>query len=119
MPHIKNMKEKTLRYPGHVEYIRVIKDSGFFSEDKIEVQGNLISPLEFTSKIEMTGLDFSEAIEDCSVVADSCSFVSAAVNSVCTCIIYLLITSHFFFFEKGFDSIIFTLSPILNLFFSS
>ena len=22
MPHIKNMKEKTLRYPGHVEYVR-------------------------------------------------------------------------------------------------
>jgi lysine 6-dehydrogenase len=30
MPHIKNMKEKTLRYPGHVEYVRVLKDSGFF-----------------------------------------------------------------------------------------
>ena len=25
----------------------------------------------------MTSLDFSEAIEDCSVVADSCSFISA------------------------------------------
>jgi len=51
MPHIPNMKEKTLRYPGHVEYVRVLKESGFFREDKIEVNGNLISPLEFTSKI--------------------------------------------------------------------
>ena len=24
MPHIPNMKEKTLRYPGHVEYVRVL-----------------------------------------------------------------------------------------------
>ena len=31
MPHIKNMKEKTLRYPGHVEYVRVLKESGFFN----------------------------------------------------------------------------------------
>lgn len=51
MPHIRNMKEKTLRYPGHVEYVRVLKESGFFSEDKIEVNGNQVSPLDFTSKI--------------------------------------------------------------------
>ena len=51
MPHIPNMKEKTLRYPGHVEYVRVLKESGFFSNDKIKLRGNLISPLEFTSKI--------------------------------------------------------------------
>lgn len=51
MPHIKNMKEKTLRYPGHVEYVRVLKDSGFFSEKKIIVNGTEISPLDFTSKI--------------------------------------------------------------------
>lgn len=51
MPHIPNMKEKTLRYSGHVEYIRVLKESGFFSESKIEVNGTKISPLDFTSKI--------------------------------------------------------------------
>ena len=51
MSHIPNMKEKTLRYPGHVEYVKVLKESGFFSEDKIKLNENLISPLEFTSKI--------------------------------------------------------------------
>ena len=51
MPHIPNMKEKTLRYPGHVEYIKVLKESGFFKTDKIEVDGGEVSPLEFTSKI--------------------------------------------------------------------
>ena len=51
MPHIKNMKEKTLRYPGHVEYIRVLKESGFFSHQPIEVNGSTIIPLEVTSKI--------------------------------------------------------------------
>ena len=51
MPHIPNMKEKTLRYPGHVEYVRVLKESGFFSESSIEVNGTQISPLDFTSKI--------------------------------------------------------------------
>lgn len=51
MPHIKNMKEKTLRYPKHIEYIQVLKESGFFSEEKINVNGVEISPLEFSSKI--------------------------------------------------------------------
>lgn len=51
MPHIKNMKEKTLRYPKHVEYIQVLKKSGFFSEEKITLKGVEISPLEFSSKI--------------------------------------------------------------------
>lgn len=51
MPHIPYMKEKTLRYPGHVEFIRGLKTSGFFHDRKIEVKGNLISPLDFTSKI--------------------------------------------------------------------
>jgi saccharopine dehydrogenase-like NADP-dependent oxidoreductase len=51
MPHILNMKEKTLRYPGHVEYIKVLKESGFFNSDKLDINGLKISPLEFTSKI--------------------------------------------------------------------
>ena len=51
MPHIPNMKEKTLRYPGHVEYVKVLKESGFFETEKIEVNGSLVSPLEFTSKM--------------------------------------------------------------------
>jgi saccharopine dehydrogenase-like NADP-dependent oxidoreductase len=51
MPHIKNMKEKTLRYPGHVAYIQVLKQSGFFNEKPIHVNGTEISPLDFTSKI--------------------------------------------------------------------
>ena len=51
MPHIPNMKEKTLRYPGHAEYISVLKASGFFDQNRIEIDGSKLSPLDFTSKI--------------------------------------------------------------------
>ena len=51
MPHISNMKEKTLRYPGHVEYIKVLKQTGFFNATPIDVNGNAVSPLEFTSQV--------------------------------------------------------------------
>lgn len=46
----------------------------------IEIEGEekKLPILEFVSKIEMSSVDFSEVIEDCSVVADSCSFVTEA-----------------------------------------
>ena len=45
------MKEKTLRYPGHIEYIQVLKKSGFFDTKEIEINGTKISPIDFTNKI--------------------------------------------------------------------
>ena len=48
---IKNMREKTLRYPGHREVIQHLKNAGMFSEEKILVDGKNISPLEMTAKI--------------------------------------------------------------------
>lgn len=51
LPDIPNMIEKTLRYPGHVEYIKVLKEGGFFSKEPIDLNGNKIIPLDFTSKV--------------------------------------------------------------------
>ena len=51
MPHIKNQKEKTMRYPGHVDIIISLKESGFFNEEMIDVNGEKISPLKVTSQI--------------------------------------------------------------------
>jgi len=68
MPHIKNMKEKTLRYPGHVEYVRVLKESGFFNKEKIEVNGVEISPLDVTSKILFKEWKLGETEEEITVM---------------------------------------------------
>jgi lysine 6-dehydrogenase len=51
MPHIPFMKEKTLRYPGHIDLIRSLILSGFFSTDEILVEGQKVSPLYFTSAL--------------------------------------------------------------------
>ena len=51
MPHIKNQKEKTMRYPGHVDIIISLKESGFFNETPIDIEGSKISPLKVTSQI--------------------------------------------------------------------
>jgi saccharopine dehydrogenase-like NADP-dependent oxidoreductase len=49
--NVPNMKEKTLRYPGHIEYIKVLRDSGFFEHNEVNIKGVGISPMEFTSKV--------------------------------------------------------------------
>lgn len=46
-----NMKEKTLRYPGHIEKMLHLRELGFFSQDEIEVKGMKIKPIDFTSKL--------------------------------------------------------------------
>jgi saccharopine dehydrogenase-like NADP-dependent oxidoreductase len=51
MSHIPNMKEKTLRYPGHISLIQSLKQAGFFDENEITVKGNKIRPIDFTSAI--------------------------------------------------------------------
>jgi len=40
---------------------------------EIEAEEKAVPSLEFSSRIEMSSIDFSEAIEDCLVVADSCN----------------------------------------------
>jgi saccharopine dehydrogenase-like NADP-dependent oxidoreductase len=45
------MKEKTLRYPGHVNLMRVLRESGFFNPTPIVVDGQPVSPLAVTSKL--------------------------------------------------------------------
>lgn len=47
-----NLKEKTLRYPGHIEKMVILRELGFFSkEESIEIKGLKISPLAFTSQV--------------------------------------------------------------------
>ncbi|MCP4705667.1 MAG: saccharopine dehydrogenase [candidate division Zixibacteria bacterium] len=46
-----NMKEKTLRYPGHIDKMKVFRETGFFSEDEIDINGTKIRPIDFTSKL--------------------------------------------------------------------
>ena len=68
MPHIKNMKEKTLRYPGHVDYIKVLKASGFFNKEPLILNGVAVSPLEFSSKILFNEWKLGETEEEITVM---------------------------------------------------
>ncbi len=51
MKHIPFMKEKTLRYPGHVQIIRALKDAGFFSKEPVTLHGMKVVPFDLTTQI--------------------------------------------------------------------
>ncbi len=51
MKNIPDMKEKTLRYPGHIDLIIALKQAGFFETAPFRINKTDISPLEFTSKL--------------------------------------------------------------------
>jgi lysine 6-dehydrogenase len=62
------MKEKTLRYPGHYELMRVLKAMGLFSKQPIEVNGQKVVPLEVVSALMFPMWTYQPGEEDLTVM---------------------------------------------------
>ncbi len=65
---IPNMIEKTLRYPGTIEYLKVLRESGFFSYEELEINGIKIRPIDLTSKLLFSKWKLKEGQEDFTVM---------------------------------------------------
>ncbi len=48
---IPTMREKTLRWPGHIEKIRVLKALGFFGEQPLAIGDQRVRPLDLTARL--------------------------------------------------------------------
>jgi len=48
---VPNIKERTLRYPGHAELIKRLRDGGFFNTTPIQCGSQEVVPLDMTAKI--------------------------------------------------------------------
>jgi len=66
--NIPDMIEKTLRYPGTIEYLRVLRESGFFSYEEVEVNGMKIKPIDLSSKLLFPKWQLKEDEEDYTVM---------------------------------------------------
>jgi saccharopine dehydrogenase-like NADP-dependent oxidoreductase len=62
------MKEKTLRYPGHVELMRVLRETGFFGKEPVEVAGTVVRPLDVTAALLFPKWTFAEHEADLTVM---------------------------------------------------
>ncbi|VAX39683.1 Carboxynorspermidine dehydrogenase [hydrothermal vent metagenome] len=65
---VPNMKEKTLRYPGHIELMRVFRETGLFSHDKIEVNGVRVKPIDVISTLMFPKWSYDPGEEDLTVM---------------------------------------------------
>jgi len=45
------MVEKTLRYPSHIEYVRVLRESGFLGTEPVAVRGATVRPIDLTAAL--------------------------------------------------------------------
>lgn len=68
MGHIPDMKEKTLRYPGHIDLIIALQQAGFFDTSDLRIGDTVISPLAFTSKILVNQWKLGEEEEEFTVM---------------------------------------------------
>ena len=62
------MKEKTLRWPGHAELMRVLRDTGFFSLDPLDVGGQKVRPRDVTAALLFPKWTFEEGEADLTVM---------------------------------------------------
>ncbi len=46
-----DMVEKTLRYPGHAEKIRLLRDTGYLSKHAVDVEGQQVRPIDVTAAL--------------------------------------------------------------------
>ena len=67
-PGVPDMKEKTLRYPGHIEKMRMFRESGFFSKDPITVNGQKVVPLDLTTALLFPIWQFQEGEADLTIM---------------------------------------------------
>ncbi len=65
---VPEMKEKTMRYPGHCEQMCMLRDTGFFDEDPIEVGGTKVRPIDVTAGLLIPAWQLEEGEEDVTVM---------------------------------------------------
>jgi lysine 6-dehydrogenase len=63
-----NMIEKTLRYKGHIEKMAMLRDTGFFSKKPIDINGVMVTPLDFTTRLLFPKWKLEEGEEDVTVM---------------------------------------------------
>lgn len=68
MDHIPDMKEKTLRYPGHIDLIIALQQAGFFDTTPLVVNNTSVSPLDFTSRLLVNEWKLGEEEEEFTVM---------------------------------------------------
>lgn len=66
--NVPEMKEKTLRYPGHIQMMCNLRDAGFFSNESIKIGENEIRPIDITKELMHKQWSYMPGEEDLTVM---------------------------------------------------
>ncbi len=75
------MKEKTLRYPGHIELMRVFRETGLFSHEAIEIGQVNVKPIDVISALMFPMWSYEQGEQDLTVMRVSVEGVRAGRQS--------------------------------------
>ncbi len=65
---VPDMRERTLRYPGHAEQMRILRASGFFSTAPISVGDVEVTPMDVTAELLFPHWTYEEGEADLTVM---------------------------------------------------
>ena len=61
---VPSMVEKTMRYPGHADKMRMLRETGFFKTEPLEVGGSRVRPLDLTARLLFSSWQLGAGEED-------------------------------------------------------
>ncbi|MFM9169122.1 MAG: saccharopine dehydrogenase family protein, partial [Phycisphaerales bacterium] len=65
---VPNMREKTMRWPGHAELMRTLRHLGLFSHDPVDVGGRKVRPIDLTARLLFPHWTYEEGESDITVM---------------------------------------------------
>jgi len=65
---VPNMTEKTMRYPGHAERMRVLREAGFFGDRQVMTESGPVRPRDVTETLLFSQWRFDEGEPDLTVM---------------------------------------------------
>jgi lysine 6-dehydrogenase len=78
---VPDMREKTMRYPGHADRMLFLRELGLFSEEPIDVEGVTLAPVRLTAKLLFPFWRFQPGEADITVMRVEVDAASDGVRS--------------------------------------
>jgi len=80
-----NMIEKTLRYPGHAEKMRLLRETGLFDENPVTLpDGSEVRPIDVTTSLLFPLWELQEGEEDITVMRIQVAGAAAGIRTAYT-----------------------------------
>jgi lysine 6-dehydrogenase len=65
---VPSMVEKTMRYPGHADKMRMLRETGFFGTEPLQLGGVRVRPLDLTARLLFSSWQLGPDEEDFTVM---------------------------------------------------